>query len=445
MRKTLLLLMLTASVFSFGDDKNITSKELSNGLKVYVIEDHRAPLAWFQIWYNVGSSDEHVGLTGISHALEHMMFKGTPNYPAGKIIKIVDENGGSQNAFTSRDYTCYWQKFPVSKLNLSFEIESDRMKNLILTEKDFINEKKVILEERRMRIDDNPEGIAFEQFMATLALATPYQNPVIGWQRDIKNISVSDMRSWYKTWYAPNNATIVVAGDVKPDDVFALADKYFSDIKPSKLPEKNNYSPVPQYGKKHLDVTANASTPSLVMGVLVPSLFSISKENKQDIPALLLLQELLSGGRNSILEQDMVRNKHIATFANSSYSPITKYDTMFAFKAVPTADASFGDVELGVFDVIKKLQDETIQDDLLERAKTRVLASEIYEKESPEDYATFVGALLSIGLTWSEYKDMFVSLQNITPVELQLVAKKYFHPEDFVLLNLIPKNNGDKA
>ncbi|MEE3003137.1 MAG: pitrilysin family protein, partial [Pseudomonadota bacterium] len=183
--KKIFLVFLVSCAFALNMTIDMQTKTLGNGLKVVVLPDHRSPLAWFQIWYDVGSSDEHNGLTGISHALEHMMFKGTKKHGPGQLTKLVDLNGGSHNAFTSRDYTCYWEKLPSDKLELGFELESDRMKNLVLTEKDFVSEQKVILEERRMRIDDNPISLTNEQFSAALKLATPYQDPVIGWERDI--------------------------------------------------------------------------------------------------------------------------------------------------------------------------------------------------------------------------------------------------------------------
>ena len=420
------------------DDKHISSKKLDNGLRVYVIEDNRAPLSWFQIWYNVGSSDEDPGLTGISHALEHMMFKGTPKYPSGKIIGLVDENGGSQNAFTSRDYTCYWQKFPKNKLELSFEIESDRMQNLILKENDFIAEKAVILEERRMRIEDNPNSLAYEQFMATLAVATPYQNPVIGWQRDIKNITVRDMREWYKTWYSPNNATIVVAGDVVPSEVFKLAEKYFGNIPPSILPAVKDMNPVPQLGKKDITVKANAKVPSVAMGIQVPSLVSADSSQKNDIYSLVLLNEIIGGGRNSLLEKDLVREQEIATVAGSSYSPFAKYDLDFYLYAVPSKGNSTANLEKAIFKLFNSIAANPISQQELAKAKTRVITHEVYAKESPENRATDLGAILSIGLSWSDYTEFFASLQQVTPEDITAVVKKYFTPDNFVVVNLLP-------
>ena len=441
MRKIFLLLFIVSNVFAIDlDDKHITSKKLDNGLSIYVIEDKRAPLSWFQIWYNVGSSDEDSGMTGISHALEHMMFKGTPKYPSGKIVGIVDENGGSQNAFTSRDYTCYWQKFPTNKLELSFEIESDRMQNLVLQEKDFIAEKAVILEERRMRTDDNPNSLAYEQFMATLAVATPYQNPVIGWQRDIKNITVSDMREWYKTWYSPNNATIVVAGDVVPSEVFKLAEKYFGNISPSILPEVKNMKPVPQLGKKDITVKANAKVPSVAMGIQVPSLVSVDPSQKNDIYALVLLNEIIGGGRNSLLEKDLVRKQEIATAAGSSYSPFAKYSIDFYLYAVPSKGNTTAKLEKALFKLLDSMKENPISTQELSKAKTRLITHEVYSKESPENRATDLGAMLSIGLSWSDYTEFFASLQKVTPEDITAVVKKYFTPDNFVVVNLLPNS-----
>ena len=442
MRKLFFLLALSSLASALDLGSHISSKQFDNGLKVFVVEDHRAPLSWFQIWYNVGSSDENTGLTGISHALEHMMFKGTKNNPTGKIVEIVDENGGSQNAFTSRDYTCYWQMFPSDKLELSFQLESDRMQNLVLSEKDFISEKKVILEERKMRVDDNPNGLANEQYMASLALATPYQNPVIGWQRDIINISIEDMRDWYNTWYTPNNATIVVAGDVDPENVFAMTEKYFKDIPSSKLPVANNMNPVPQLGKKSLVVKGNVKVPSVSLGFIAPSLISVSNEDKDDVYALAVLSEVLSGGQSSLLDKELVRSQEVATSAGCSYLPFAKYDVAFSFYGVPTKGHTVMDVEDAIYRLLNRLQTTLLSADDLKKVKARIVTSEIYGKESPENQATNLGAIASIGLTWRDYQKFIDKVQQVTPEQVRTVINKYFKHEKLVSVYLESQKKG---
>ena len=385
--------------------------------------DHRAPLAWFQIWYKVGSSDETLGKTGLAHALEHMMFKGTDKYPKGKIWELVSGNGGSQNAFTSYDYTCYWQQWPKDKLELSFDIESDRMQNLNFSAAEFQKEQQVILEERRMRTEDSPTGLAYEQFMAAANIATNYQNPVIGWARDIRSIETQDLKAWYDKWYMPNNAIIVVAGDVDPQNVLALTNKYFANIKPQAITATENLTPAPQLGQKTLNVKATATVPNLILGYRVPSLRT--SENKADIYALALLDQILTGGNSAMLTQDMVYQKNIATSIGSYYSPFAKYSGSYSFFATPTSTATTKQISDYLQEQITKLQHETISPAALKKAKAQAIATEIYAKESIEEQATNIGAILAIGLSRQDYDGFISGIQNVSAEQLQQMAKKY--------------------
>ncbi|MBN4078971.1 insulinase family protein [Gammaproteobacteria bacterium AH-315-C21] len=221
-----------------------------NGLKLIVKEDHRAPVLVSQVWYKVGSTYEHDGISGISHALEHMMFKGTEKFPDGEFDRIVSDNGGRHNAFTSQDYTGYYQEFEKSRLEISFELESDRMRGLLLPEEEFKKEIRVVMEERQLRTEDNPQALTYEQFNATAFLNSSLRIPVIGWMNDLENMNIDDLRDWYEQWYAPNNATLVVAGDVNADEVYALAKKYFSSIKPSAIKQPKPRQEIEQNGKR---------------------------------------------------------------------------------------------------------------------------------------------------------------------------------------------------
>jgi len=203
--------------------------KMANGMKVLVREDHRAPVVVSQVWYKVGSSYEHSGITGVSHVLEHMMFKGTKKHAAGEFSRIIAENGGRENAFTGKDFTAYFQQLEKSRLKVSFEMEADRMRNLTLPEEEFKKELAVVIEERRTRTEDKASSLTSEQFYATAFTNNPYHQPVIGWMNDLENMAVSDLRDWYEKFYAPNNATLVVVGDVNAEDVFELAKKYFAE------------------------------------------------------------------------------------------------------------------------------------------------------------------------------------------------------------------------
>lgn len=293
-----------------------------------------------------------------------------------------------------------------------------------------------------MRVDDNPNGLANEQFMASLALATPYQNPVIGWQRDIVNISVEDMRDWYNTWYAPNNATIVVAGDVDPENVFAMTEKYFKDIPSSKLPVANNMNPVPQLGKKSLVVKGNVKVPSVSLGFIAPSLISVSSEDKDDVYALAVLSEVLSGGQSSLLDKELVRSQEVATSAGCSYLPFAKYDVAFSFYGIPTKGYTVMDVEDAIYRLLNRLQTTLLSSDDLKKVKARIVTSEIYGKESPENQATNLGAIASIGLTWRDYQEFIDKVQQVTPEQVRTVINKYFKHEKLVSVYLESQKKG---
>ena len=427
MQKLISFIISICSVaYVYAGSGNFSHYTLKNGLEVLILPEHRAPLAWFQIWYKVGSGDEINGKTGLSHALEHMMFKGTEKYPNGAIWQIVSANGGAQNAFTSRDYTCYWQMFPSDKIELSFDIESDRMQNLIIHKSSLEKEKQVILEERRMRTEDNPRGLMYEQYMAAINLATNYQNPVIGWKRDIQNLQVADLQDWHDLWYKPNNAIIVVAGDVEVQNVLALANKYFANIPLHAIQKTPALSPVPQLGKKVLNVETHAKVPSVTFGYIVPSLKTAT--DPKEVYALTLLSQVLAGSDSALLIQDLVRNKQIAANISNYYSPFAKHDTDYTFSAIPSENSTVATVEKKVLHYLETLKTTLIPDNDLNRAKAQIYASEIYTKESIKEDSLNMGGLYSIGLTRDDYTQFMKGLQDVTAGDIKAVAIKYFIP-----------------
>ncbi|MGB6976911.1 MAG: pitrilysin family protein, partial [Gammaproteobacteria bacterium] len=261
--------------------------QLKNGLKLLVKEDHRAPVAVSQVWYKVGSSYEPRGITGISHALEHMMFRGSEHYGPGEFSRIIADIGGEQNASTSYDYTNYYELLSADKLPIAFQLEADRMRHLLLREQDFKNEIQVVMEERRMRTDDNPQALTFERFMAAAHVANPYHHPTVGWMSDLQNMRVEDLRAWYQKWYAPNNAIVIVVGDVEPEKIHQLAEKYFGELKPVQLPPLKPSPEINTPGKRVITVAAPAKLPWLVMGYNTPVLKT--NQHPSDIYALLVL------------------------------------------------------------------------------------------------------------------------------------------------------------
>ena len=279
--------------------------KLANGMKVIVKEDHRAPVVVSQVWYRAGSMDELNGTTGVAHVLEHMMFKGTKAVPAGEFSKQIAAAGGRENAFTSRDYTAYFQQLQKSKLALSLKLEADRMHNLVLSPKEFAKEIKVVMEERRLRTDDKPQALVYEKLMAAAYQAHPYHHPIIGWMNDLENMTADDARDWYRRWYAPNNATLVVVGDVKPQEVLKLAERYFGKIKPVALPQRKPQAEPEQRGIKRVTVKAPAKLPYLAMGYHAPALRDPDKD--WEPYALEVLAGVLDGNASARLNQALVR------------------------------------------------------------------------------------------------------------------------------------------
>ena len=317
---------------------------LPNGLKILVKEDHRAPVALAEIWYKIGSSYESTGITGISHALEHMMFRGTKKYGPGMLDKIIVENGGLHNAFTSEDSTCYLELLPADKLQIIFELEADRMRGLLLDDKEgFAKEMQVVLEERKMRTEDSPEGQVYERFMSVAFASNPYRTPIIGWMHDIQNLTATDLKNWYMNWYAPNNATLVVVGDVVPEQVFQMAKKYFGELPGSVLPENKSQKEITPIGKRTIAVKVPAKVPIIFMGYNVPSLKT--SDQKWKAYALEVISAILSSGDSSPLSKELIRKQQVAATASASYDLYSRLDGLFVLTANPTAKHTTKELE----------------------------------------------------------------------------------------------------
>ncbi len=409
---------------------------LANGMHVIVREDHRAPVVVSQVWYKVGSSYEHDGITGISHVLEHMMFKGTPQHPAGEFSRIIAENGGRENAFTGEDYTAYFQQLEKSRLPVSFELESDRMRNLLLPPEEFAKELKVVMEERRMRTEDNPDSLTYEQFMATAFQVSPYHHPVIGWMNDLDHLDVADLRRWYQEWYAPNNATLVVVGDVKTDDVFAMAKKYFGDFKPSSIePPKPRIEPQ-QKGERCITVKAPAELPSLIMGYHAPSL--VTADAPWKAYALEVLAGVFDGGESARFERELVRGQQIAASASASYGLTDRLDTLFTLSGTPANGHDIGQLEKALRSQVKRVRDELISNDELARIKAQVTAAKVYERDSVFYQAMQIGTLATVGLDWHEGDKYAERINAITPEQVREVAREYLSEDQLTVAHLEP-------
>jgi len=430
---------------SVQKNSTVRSYRLKNGLRVLVIENHRAPVVVSQLWYKVGSSYEHGGITGLSHIVEHMMFKGTPRYPAGKFSEIIAANGGSENAFTGQDYTAYFQQISNTKLALCFKLEADRMQHLSLKAADFRKEIEVVKEERRMRTDDKPAALLNERFNAVAFTSNAYHHPVIGWMEDLNAITVQDVRKWYHSWYAPNNATLVVDGDVKAKAVFALAKKYFGVIPVKKLPGQKPRHEVKQYGTKRITVEKPAKVPYLMMGYKVPVLLNV--KNKADVYALDVLAGILDGGDSARLSKDLVRGQQIATSASAGYSMNEKHETLFTLSALPAKGAPMAKLEAALRKEVKTAQTTLVDKKELERVKAQVVATNIYQQDSSFYQAMQVGMLETVGLPWQTKDNYIKAIQAVTAKQVRQVAKKYLLDTGLTVgvLKPLPINAKQKA
>lgn len=415
----------------------VFERTLPNGLRVIVKEDHRAPVIVQQIWYKAGSMDEVTGKTGIAHVLEHMMFKGTKSVPAGEFSKRIAAAGGRENAFTSSDYTAYFQQLHKSKLPLAMQLESDRMRNLNLTAEEFSKEIKVVMEERRMRTDDEPQSLMYETLMATAYQEHPYHHPVIGWMNDLESLSVKDAQQWYKRWYAPNNATLVIAGDVKAEEVFALAKKYYGPIPRSNLPVRREFAEPAQLGIKRVVVKAPAELPQLVMSYHTPTIRDPGHDWKPY--ALELLAGVLDGNESARLNKDLVREQQVASSAGAGYDSTSRGPSMFTLEATPSTGKTVQDVEDALRREIAKLIADGVNEDELQRVKAQVTAGEVYKLDSLFYQAMQIGQLESIGLGYKAIPVMLDKLQQVTAEQVLQVAKEFLVDDNLTVAVLDPQ------
>jgi zinc protease len=442
-KRLLYTVLMCLPVFTSSAETKVFEHTLANGLKVLVKEDHRSPVAVSQVWYKVGSSYEPGGITGISHMLEHMMFKGTDKHPAGEFSRIISENGGDENAFTGQDYTAYFQTMEASRLAVSFELEADRMRNLHLLPEELKKELQVVTEERRMRTDDNPQAKMQEQFMTIAYSNSPYKHPVIGWPADIANYTVEDLQAWYQRWYAPNNATLVVVGDVQPQAVFDLAEKYFGALKPSDIKPLKPQTEIEQLGVRKMTVKVPAKLPSLLMGYKVPVLKTA--ENEWEAYALEVLAGVLDGGSSARLSSVLVRGKQIAVSAGAGYGLTSRMSDLFELQATPAEGKTVDQLEVALKDEIKKLQQNLISTEELQRIKAQVLASDIYQKDSNFYQAMEIGTLETVGLGWQKADEYVSKINQVTAEQVRDVAKKYLIDDHLSIAYLEPQTINSTA
>src|SRR5262245_38539481 len=380
-----------------------TQFQLSNGLKVVVIEDHRAPVVTHMLWFRVGGSDDPQGLSGAAHLFEHLMFKGTKKVPNGELSKLVARNGGQDNAFTTQDFTAYFQRIAKDRLPLMMELEADRMVNLDLSESNVLTERDVVLEERRLRVESNPQALATEQMDAALHLSHPYGRPVIGWMAEISTMTRAQAIDFYKSHYAPNNATVIIAGDVTPEEVRRLAQEKYGAVPQRMLAPRPEVPPPPRLSEARLEFAiAGTKLPQLIRYYRTPS---YAKGPKGTAEALDMLSAILGGGPTSRLYRTLVVDKKLASDAGAFYSGTTRGPAEFGVYATPRDGVSFDTLETAMDQIVRSMSAAPPEAGEFERAKTRLVADYTYQQDNQFAQAQDYGTALSIGLTIADVED----------------------------------------
>ena len=429
---TLCLLTLTSHLYA-----QVFESTLKNGLTVLIKPDHRAPIAIVMTWYRVGSADEVGGLTGLSHALEHMMFKGTASVPVGVFSKMIAEHGGQDNAFTNQDYTAYFEKISTKALDMTLKLEADRMHNLLLSGEEFSKEIKVIREERRMRVEDNPQSLALERFMATAYLTSAYQHPVIGWMSDLMHLNIHELKKWYNKYYAPNNATLVIVGDVDPQKVLPQIEHYFGAIPKHPLPVRYLQEEPISYGQKQVAVNSQAQQPILLLGYTTPSLGYINFLNQLQphsppVPhteayALEVIAGLLDAGENGRLTKSLIHDQHLAATVNAYYDLFTRYQTQFMLFVIPTQESTIAQLKNALLNEISKLKKTLVSPQELKRIQTQLIAQDTFGQDALFSQAMKLGLVTTIGLNHQVIDDYKTNLLAVTPQQIMDTANKYLN------------------
>jgi zinc protease len=420
-------------IFPFMAFCKITEETLKNGLKIIVIEDHSSPVSTFQVWYKVGAIDEPEGKSGISHLLEHLMFRGSKNYPNNVFSKIIQSQGGIDNAFTTKDYTVYYQKISSSKIQTSIDLESDRMANLLFKSEDFELEKKIVLEERRQRYEDDPENLIIEEVISTAFKNHPYRKPVIGWTEDIQSITLEDVKNHYRSYYCPNNSFIIVAGDIKKDEILEKIKNKFEIIPQCNNPplRKKLYEPK-QHGERRVILKKQTHLPMLVMAYKVPTY------PEKDSLALEILSTIMGEGKSSRLYRKLVNEKALVVDISSSNSPLSRDGFLFFIVASIKDIEKVEEVEKIIREEIEKIKNELPNQKEIQKAKNQVEASFLFSQDSVFGHALFIGRFEILG-NWKMIDLYRKEIMEINGADLQRVAKKYLIFDNMTVGILLPK------
>jgi len=413
----LMLLAAPASAQRFAAE----SSTLDNGLQVVVVPNHRIPAVVQMVWYKVGAADDPLGKSGVAHFLEHLMFKGTAAVPPGEFAASIARNGGRDNAFTTQDYTAFHETIARDRLDLVMRLEADRMTGLVLDDKVVLPERDVVLEERRMRIDNEPATLLGEQLRAALYLHHPYRNPTIGWPHEIRLLGTADALASYRKWYAPNNAILVIAGDVDLAEARPLAEQYFAAIPSQALPVRARVQEPPHHAAARLEMkSARAAQPQWNRSYLAPSYRA--GETTQAYP-LQVLAEILGGGAGSRLHKTLVLDRSLALSAGAHYSPSTIDLTAFGLYATPKPGVSVSDLEAAIDGELRRLVRDGVESDEVRRAKERMQAASVYARDSLSGPANIIGAGLAIGQSLDDVEAWPDRIGQVTPAEVDAAAR----------------------
>ncbi len=415
-------------------DSSFHEEVLPNGLKVFILKDSSAPVAVFQIWYHAGSVNEEFGKTGLSHLLEHMMFKGTHTHGPKEFSKSIQRAGGIDNAGTSRDYAFYYQKLSPDRLHLSIELEADRMRNLIMDPEETLLERDVVMEERRMRYEDSPQNLVYEEVMSTAYKNHPYRWPVIGWMSDLRRITRDDLWIYYRTHYVPNNALIVIAGDVDIDSLMDKIKKEFGSIPRGSDIEDIKVDEPEQLGEKRVFVKKEAELPYILIAYKAPNIFN------EDSYALEVLATVLAGGKSSRIYKSLIDEKRIALSADASYSSIQKYSSLFYLDGTALPGKSIDEVEKALYEEVEKIKKQPPAEREVRKAKNQIEAGFIMSQDSVFFQAEILGMFEMIG-DW-RLKDKYLKgIRKVTPEDVQRAAMKYLVEDKRTVGILIPIKN----
>ncbi len=432
-------LLSTPVIAQQNADVSIVERTLANGLKLIVKEDNRAPTVVHMVWYRAGSIDEVNGKTGVAHALEHLMFKGTKTIAQGEFSKRVAQFGGRENAFTNRDYTGYFQQIPKKNLSEVMTFEADRMSNLVLTREEFAKEIKVVMEERRLRTEDQANALVYEALQANAFVASPQRAPVIGWMNDLQAMTVEDAIEWYGQWYAPNNAIVVVVGDVKADEVLRVAERTYGMAAQRALPPRKPQLEPPQKGIKRVAVKAPAENPYVILGFHVPKLQSIDSPDREPY-ALEVLAAVLDADENGRLTRELVRaSTRLADSAGASYDMTLRGQALFLLDGTPAEGKTSAELEQALRAQIRKIVDDGVLDSELRRVKTQYVASQVYKRDSVMGQAMELASLEIVGFSHRDADRILENIRTVTAAEVQAVAAKYFGDDALTVVNLLPQ------